>query len=89
MSESELKRCPFCGGEAELQITDDEGNFHSEEYLKDPYSGVGYVIVHQEAKDKECPIACYEGEHLGTYIYDSKEEAIAAWNRRAGEGDGK
>lgn len=40
-----LRPCPFCGGEARLQLTDDEGNFKDESYLKNPYSGVGYAIV--------------------------------------------
>lgn len=38
-----LRPCPFCGGEAKLQLTDDEGNFKDESYLENPYSGVGYV----------------------------------------------
>ena len=25
-----LRLCPFCGGEARLQLTDDEGNFEDE-----------------------------------------------------------
>lgn len=33
-----LRPCPFCGGEAKLQLTDDEGNFKDESYLENPYS---------------------------------------------------
>jgi len=34
-----LKKCPFCGGEAFLQIRDSEGNLHDEDYEKDPGLG--------------------------------------------------
>lgn len=77
-----LKPCPFCGGEARLQLTDEEGNFKDESYLEDPYSGVGYVIVHDISDSSECPIATYCDEALGTYIYTTKEAAIFAWNLR-------
>lgn len=55
MSE-ELKPCPFCGGKAKLQITDEEGNFHNEEYEKNPWSGLGYVIMHNIDEDYDCPL---------------------------------
>lgn len=32
----ELKPCPFCGGKAVIQIRDEEGNLHDEEYEKNP-----------------------------------------------------
>jgi endogenous inhibitor of DNA gyrase (YacG/DUF329 family) len=78
-----LRPCPFCGGEARIQVTDDEGNLKSESYLKDPYSGIGYVIVHDTGNSSNCcPIATNLEETLGRYIYSSKQEAISAWNRR-------
>lgn len=77
-----LKPCPFCGGKAELQVTDEEGNFHDEEYEKNPWSGLGYVIIHDIEEDYSCPIAKFKDESLGVYIYSSKEEAMQAWNRR-------
>lgn len=81
-----LKPCPFCGGEARIQVTDDEGNLKSESYLQEPYSGVGYVIIHDISNSTDCcPIATYLDEVQGTYIYDSKQAAINAWNRRSGD----
>ena len=75
--------CPFCGREARLQLTDDEGNFKDESYLENPYSGVGYVIVHDISNSADCcPIATDSDSSLGSYIYASKEAAINAWNGR-------
>ena len=45
MKDSRLKPCPFCGGEAEIQIADDEGNIHDEDYINDPYSGHHYATM--------------------------------------------
>lgn len=53
---TELKKCPFCGGEAKIM-------------------GVG--------RDDICKFV-YCGECLAeTGAYDTTEEAIEAWNRRA------
>lgn len=78
-----LKPCPFCGGEAIIQLTDDEGNFKDESYLENAYSGIGYVITHDVVDANGCcPIAKDWFEAQGCYIYASKQEAINAWNRR-------
>ena len=56
-----------------------------EEYEKDPWSGLGYMLYHdiQDCPDKQCPIAGHEYEGvLGTYIYDTREEATTLWNKR-------
>lgn len=57
---------------------DDEGNVRGEEYESNPWSGLGYRIVHES---DDCPIyTCEDGYNL---IYDSREAAIKAWNTRA------
>ena len=54
----ELKPCPFCGGEAEIEMDDCwYWNYH---------------VFCQECK-------------IGTDYYNTADEAIEAWNRRAGE----
>lgn len=79
-----LRPCPFCGGEAKIQLTDSEGNGKSESYLENPYSGVGYVIVHDLSNLGDyCPIATDYDVVQGGNIYASKEAAIKAWNGRA------
>jgi len=79
-----LKPCPFCGGEADFGISDREGNSRDEEYEKDPWSGLSYTIEHVHEANSGCPIAQYEcdGAMMGVYLYDSREEAAAAWNKR-------
>lgn len=85
---TELNPCPFCGGIPDIGIFDDEGNRHTESgYEKEPWSGLAYGIIHDDtnANDEEfdCPIAVADiGFAIGRFLYDSKEEAIEAWNRR-------
>lgn len=74
----ELKPCPFCGGMTKVVQCDDEGNVRGEEYESNPWSGLGYRIVHES---DDCPIyTCEDGYNL---IYDSREEAENHWNTRA------
>lgn len=80
---NELKPCPFCGGEAKIQVCDDEGNFHDDEYELDPWNGLGFLIIHDVESNPNCPIATNEDELLGVYIYDSRDAAIIEWNRWA------
>ena len=78
---TELK-CSFCGGEVSVVVCDDEGNLHNDEYENDPWSGLGYVLYHDESQAKGyCPIAKHKGEGvLGMWIYYTREEAVQAWN---------
>lgn len=82
------KPCPFCGGKVAVVICDDEGNLHDDDYLFNPYSGVGYRLRHTHELNPNCPVARYEedGGTVGVYIYDTTEEAIEVWNRRADNG---
>ena len=85
MAEKELLPCPFCGSEIRIVVCDDEGNTHDDDYENDPWSGLGYQLYHDITDDKRklCPIAGHEHEGvLGIWIYDTREEAIEAWNRR-------
>ena len=65
----ELKPCPFCGGEAEVW------NHHYEE--KD----ITLWLVRCKERPYEAERACYASDSF--ISFDTKEEAIEAWNTRA------
>lgn len=74
MSETNvLKKCPFCGGEARII----------------PYRyDDGFVIEHQIPYGKNaplCPIGNDESEGTGVIYYETEQEAIQAWNKRASQ----
>lgn len=75
-----LLRCPWCNGTAKIIVCDDEGNCHPDDYENDPWSGLGYFLYHSVTENPNCPIAHDEGSQCGCYIYDSRNEAISAWN---------
>lgn len=77
---SDLKPCPFCGGEVSVVVLDDEGNIRDKEYERDPYSGLSYAVAHDDPNG-ECPIATYD-EPL-PWLYDSRDAVAHVWNRRA------
>lgn len=85
MSNELLKPCPFCGGEAQITVSDAEGNPRDEAYEQDPWSGLSFKIRHVYEENKECPIANYDCDEsgMGVFLYDSREEATEAWNKRA------
>jgi len=72
--------CPFCGKQPWILVTDDEGNVYRNEgaYLADPFSGLQFCISHPA----DCPIGTPEDEYY-VFGYDSRDEAIEAWNTRA------
>lgn len=76
----DLLPCPFCGGEARIVVCDSEGNVHDESYEVDPYSGLSYAIAHgSDDCCGECPVSTSD---LLPWLYETREEATAAWNRR-------
>ena len=83
MKDSRLKPCPFCGGEFEIQVTDDEGNFHDEDYIKNPWSGLWYEILHDVDKYPECLISRYSDESLGHIAANSVDYLVKQWNKRS------
>lgn len=86
----ELKPCPFCGAKIRIMVCDRWGNLCDLEYENDPWSGLGYMLYHEITDDPtgKCPIAGHEGEgEMGVWFYDTREEAIEAWNRRAKDGE--
>lgn len=74
--------CPWCKGTAKIIVCDDEGNHHPDDYENDPWSGIGYFLYHSESENPDCPIAHDDYTQCGRYIYDSREDAIDAWNTR-------
>lgn len=78
----DLKPCPFCGGEVIVGVADEEGNQRDEEYVIAPWSGLSFTLNHEYGDNPECPIAHFEDGALGTLLYDTREEAIEAWNQR-------
>lgn len=87
MNETELKPCPFCGGEADIL---DNRNEHVS------YRAFGYGIraypTWYKCYCKKCgavgaTIHIEKGcENNSFYEKHAKEEAIKAWNRRATDG---
>lgn len=89
MNNEKLKLCPFCKKEIQILVCDKEGNIHRESgYEENPWSGLSFALGHwineENKPEEDCPIATFPDEILGTHLYDTREEAIAAWNRRIG-----
>lgn len=65
----ELKKCPFCGGEA--KVIEDSMLICGHRYWR---------IIHNS---NDCPITDAFGIFRSSAKYSTAERAIAAWNRRA------
>ena len=89
IEDDRLKPCPFCGGKAKILIRTTSGTIvrsldEFNVYLN-RNSSFDFLIVHSEKDEPqecECPIATVYGATIGTYSYDTIEEAIEAWNKR-------
>jgi hypothetical protein len=83
---SELKPCPFCGGEAIAHKCDALGQLKGDNYTNYSCDGIGYHLVHFNPYGKICPIAGDDDEgKIGQFIFDTPEEAAEAWNKREGK----
>ena len=70
---SELKPCPFCGGEMKTDVVTFDVEFY-----EPPYES--WYLEHVDldsAADERCPIPTTDT------FYDTEAEAIEAWNTRA------
>lgn len=83
--ESSFKPCPFCGGAVEIIVCDRLGNFETEDYENNPSPrrGLRFCLSHSMVDNPECPIANDPDEPCGTFLYDTRKDAINAWNKRA------
>ena len=75
----DLKPCPFCGGEAIAEGRMIIGNYKSDR----EYSFVNWIV---RCTNRECFMS---GLRMSAFLDEflTEEEAIEAWNRRAGEED--
>ena len=90
MPSEPLKPCPWCDVPATVMVCDEEGNIHDDGYEDDPWSGLKFALRHDEDNaGRDCPIATENGAILGNWLYDTREEAENAWNRRAADGTAK
>lgn len=83
---TKLRRCPFCGGRAEVIACDLECVIVGGEDNGLTDDGVHYGISHPCDDDGSCIVATFDGlfQIVGGWLYDTPEEAAAAWNQRAG-----
>lgn len=84
---TKLRRCPFCGGRAEVVAYDLECVFVGGKNDGEEDEGLHYGIAHPCDVDDPCIAGTYgDGifQTVGFWLYDTPEEAAAAWNQRAG-----
>ena len=66
-----LKPCPFCGGKSDVYKTvNHQISVDMKHYHHTIETVFGFIVM--------CEICCCQ-----TALYDTKKEAIKAWNRRA------
>lgn len=78
-----LKKCPFCGGFFELVGIDEDGNKHSIDESEELPAFWTCGVIH-DVLYNDCPIAMGAKDLIGDYDYDSIEDAVDMFNRRAG-----
>ena len=83
-AEASLKPCPFCGCRVGIGVCDEEGNYQGLEYLDCHYSGLSFVVTHDQNKDCILHTRSEELEHVGISLFDTLEEIVTAWNKRMG-----
>lgn len=73
-AESKLKPCPFCGSRVSIEVCDSEGNTQGDDYLRDPWSGISFSVLHNEYE-------CILGGEL-ELLSDSIDDLVDTWNTR-------
>lgn len=77
-----LSKCPFCGGSFEIVGVDENGDvqYIDEEEGLPLYWTCG--VIH-DVRYNDCPLAMGAKDLIGGYEYDTIEEAVDMFNRRA------
>ena len=88
MRNGKLKYCPFCRGGFDIVCIDENDNMEEVEYLDDypelkREHAYTYGVLHTVMKHPDCPIATVGRKLLGEVEYDTIEEVIDVFNRRA------
>ena len=92
---SELKPCPFCGGEADVHKRRTSVRFYANSKKEIPKNGTLERTVQYpdgrtvyEYRKNEWGAWCLDTACIGRAgkVFPSKEEAIEAWNRRSDNG---
>ena len=91
---TELRECPFCGGEAEIHKRRTGIRFYAASKKAIPKNGIVERIIEYpngtksfEYSKNEYVARCIDSACMGRTVkaFASKEDAIEAWNRRVNE----